>query len=381
VNQPVNIFTDPSVVPPGGNIHWLLRPLLNPQLRNANSPSPGRDSADREVKKALAQYDQTAHTLFRLTDLESCDVAVVPMDWTHIRGGHSWHATPEKEVLLRVMEFARVAAAANKPVVVFFCGERSHEAIAIDNAFVFRCSIYRSSMTERDFAIPQVLLPDIRSEFEERNFSPRIKAVNPTVGFCGFVRSVTLAERLKTVAYKLYTRVKLGVADVSQYKGLELRQKCVETLRRSNRVKPNFMLRSNSVYLGKDQNDESIKRARREFIDTLIGSDYQLCVRGSANYSHRIWETLCTGRVPLFLDTDCVLPFEEHINWSDILLNCDVNDLDNLPDLVAEFHNSCSEEDFMSRQLRCREVWEKVATPCGMAVLMQNRLRDIAAVF
>jgi len=379
VNCPVNVFTDRSVVPRSGNIHWLMRPLLNPQLKNSNVSNCEGDSADREVQKALAQYNRTAHSLFRLTDLEHCDVAVVPMDWTHIRGGHSWHATPDKGILLRVMEFARVASIANKPIVVFFCGERSHEPIAIDDAFVFRCSMYRSSKTERDFSIPQVLLPDIRSEFKDRKFSPRVKAAHPTVGFCGFARRVTSTERLKTVAYKLYTKATLGFADVSQYKGLELRYKCIKVLQGSHQVKSNFLLRSNSVYLGKNLNDRSIARTRSEFVDTLIGNDYQLCVRGSANYSHRLWETLCTGRIPIFLDSDCVLPFEQHINWPDFLLNCDVRDLDKLPDLIVDFHDSCSDEDFMSRQRRCREVWEKVATPCGIAVLIQDRLREIAS--
>jgi len=378
MNSPVNIFTDRRVIPPGGNIHWLVRPLLNPQLKYAD-PGKGKDPAGREVNKALAQYNRTAHTLFRLTDLEHCDVAMVPMDWTHIRGGQSWHATPDKETLRRVLQFARAAATANKPVVVFFCGERSHEPIALDDAFVFRCAVYRSSKTERDVSVPQVLLPDIQSEFKDRSYLPHAKAAQATIGFCGFVRPVTLTERLKTVVYKLYTRAILGFADVSQFKGLELRQKCINALQRSHRVKSNFILRTKSVYLTKDSNYKLRNRARGEFIDTLIGSDYQLCVRGSANYSHRLWETLCAGRIPIFLDTDCVLPFEEHVNWSDVLLNCDVRDLDRLPDVIADFHDSCSQEDFMSRQRRCREVWEKMATPCGIAVLIQERLREIAA--
>ena len=62
------------------------------------------------------------------------------------------------------------------------------------------------------------------------------------------------------------------------------------------------------------------KQLRFEFIRNILSSDYTLCFRGSGNYSLRFYETLCLGRIPLFINTDCKLPFEDEINWRDMFM-------------------------------------------------------------
>ena len=378
MSRPVHVHTDRSLIPPNGNILWLLRPLLDPALTTAQ-PREGTDPADHEVKKALARYYNASPEMFRYSELDDCDVAIVPLDWTQIRGGHSWHAKPDRELMSRVLAFADSARAAGKPVVVFFCGERSHEPLPIRDAYVYRCSIYRSRRSSREFAISQPLLPDIKSEYAHREIGTRPRTGRPSVGFCGFARPVTMRDHLKTVAYKAYTMSKFGHADISQYKGLDLRFRCMEALSASPDVTTNFTLRSGSVYLGNRNRDEARARARDEFVDILVDNDYQLCARGSANYSHRIWETLCVGRIPLFIDSDCVLPFEDRIAWDECTVTCAERDLRRLPEILSDAHASFTDEIFVERQKRCREVWEQVATPSGVAGLLSEDLQSIAA--
>ena len=322
-----------------------------------------------------------AQTLFQLTDLDSCDVAIVPVEWNEVRGGlTSWHATPDRQLQRKIRVFACAAAQAKKPVVVFFRGDRSHEPVGLPDPYVFREALYRSTMTGRDVALPPMVHSDIQREFPQSAFTLRQRKFPPTIGFCGLTRPVTVGERLKTIGFKLYTKGRLGFADVSQYKGIELRDRCVRVLQRSNCVKPNFILRSKSfLQIAGSDGEANRVQIRREFIDTLVGSDYQLCVRGSANFSFRLWETLCAGRIPLFVDTDCVLPFENSIDWSRCLLIRSERDIDDLPEFLADFHESCSEEELLSRQRYCRAIWEKVATPVGLARLIEGRLREIVA--
>ena len=52
-----------------------------------------------------------------------------------------------------------------------------------------------------------------------------------------------------------------------------------------------------------------------KFDDNLRSATYALCIRGAGNFSARFYEALSFGRVPLFVDTRCVLPLEDDIDW------------------------------------------------------------------
>ena len=104
------------------------------------------------------------------------------------------------------------------------------------------------------------------------------------------------------------------------------------------------------------------KKSRSEFIKNILSSDYTLCYRGSGNYSLRFYETLCLGRIPLFINTNCKLPFEDKIDWRDICLWVNAKDLDNyLSDIILEYHNALSEKRFIDQQIYCREIWIKLS--------------------
>jgi Exostosin family. len=91
----------------------------------------------------------------------------------------------------------------------------------------------------------------------------------------------------------------------------------------------------------------------------------------------RLYETLCLGRIPLFINTDCVLPFENNIDWKELCLWVDENDLDRIGEIVLDFHSSISKEEFKDKQLYAREVWEKYLSKegftNGLYLLLKNR--------
>jgi hypothetical protein len=102
----------------------------------------------------------------------------------------------------------------------------------------------------------------------------------------------------------------------------------------------------------------SLADNRREFVENLLGSDYALCVKGDANASMRFYEALSVGRIPLFLDTACVLPLEDKINYRDFCVFVDWRDIDRIGDILADFHASLTPERFIAMQKKCREVYE-----------------------
>ena len=104
-------------------------------------------------------------------------------------------------------------------------------------------------------------------------------------------------------------------------------------------------------------------RGQLEFLQNLLESDYVLCARGYGNYSHRLYEALACGRIPLFIDTDCVLPFDFAIDWKRFCVWVDQVDLRSVADRVAEFHASISGEEFEELQVACRRLWEEWLSP------------------
>ena len=53
------------------------------------------------------------------------------------------------------------------------------------------------------------------------------------------------------------------------------------------------------------------------FFQNISDTDYTICIRGTGNFSQRLYEVLAFGRIPIFIDTDSILPYDEIINWRD----------------------------------------------------------------
>jgi len=193
-------------------------------------------------------------------------------------------------------------------------------------------------------------------------------SATPTVGFCGFARDVKVSELLKTGIYKAYTLAKLGYADVSQFKGLQLRSQALRVLGNSSLAEANFIVRKESVFLTNSKKHFQQREAyRAEFFWNIADSDYQICLRGSANHSRRPWETLSCARIPLFIDTDCVLPFENLINWSEHMAIVDEADIGRLPEHLREYHTQIPSDRYAEKQQACRDLWETWLSPQGFA--------------
>ena len=104
-------------------------------------------------------------------------------------------------------------------------------------------------------------------------------------------------------------------------------------------------------------------------------------MRGGGNYSIRFYETLCLGRIPIMVNTDCKLPFEEKINWKEICVWINENDSMRINDVIIDYHNNITEKQFIERQNYCREIWVKYLSKEGFynqfySYLEQNYMKS-----
>ena len=110
---------------------------------------------------------------------------------------------------------------------------------------------------------------------------------------------------------------------------------------------------------------ETAAKRRQEFIENLNTTDYALCARGLANASIRFSEALSLGRIPLFVNTHCVLPYDWIIDWKKACMWIEESELGNVGLLLRERHAQLSSEEFAAKQMLARELFVKWISPAG----------------
>ena len=189
----------------------------------------------------------------------------------------------------------------------------------------------------------------------------RPKPEVPIVGFCGqAVDSVTLGSmKMARTAYR-NLRYRFGsshdepqVLLPSSY----LRARALAILERAAGIETRF-IRRRRCHSASQPGQRVDRAARREFWNSIRKTDYTVCVRGSGNFSARLYETLAMGRIPVFVDTDCKLPYERTIDWKKYCVWVDQSALSHLAERVLAFHASLDKEEFEQLQADCRKMRE-----------------------
>ncbi len=342
----LKIFSDRSYLYPGMPPSPILYPFW-------------RDLYSNQLDSWISAYDrylEVGESLFEITSLEAADVVILPMDWRSIRGD-SWRNPIHREAEELAIRFAKLVEGAKKPLVVFFGSECSDEALPFD-ATVFRQSVYRSASSSTcDFVFP-FFCEDFVHYFLKDELPIRPKREKPVVGFCGLANPLTLKKRLQTPIYQAFMLVSQGRTSVSPYKGEALRYEALNLLSRHPNITANFVIRDRAIFFEAPDPVQK-QKARLEYVQNMVDSDYIFCCRGSGNYSHRLYEVLSCGRIPVFVDTDCRLPWDSQIDWQKYCVWVDENDLQSIPEKILEFHSRLSDRDFIELQYACRQLWQK----------------------
>jgi hypothetical protein len=349
----IHIYTELSCVPSGSECTVMLCPFHGMNAEHPRDPNRGR----------YDRYLTIAARLFTMTDLAHADVAIVPADWGDV--------IRDKASLQCAGELAHRARAAGVPTVVFFAND-SDTPVALDDAVVFRTSLSRSSRRLNELALP-TWSEDFVTTYLGGQLPLRPKGPKPVVGFCGRVpvfRPVRLTVR-QNVARALRGGTRLLKRAVQRTPAADagIRVRALTALQTCSRVESNVITHDRffggAVLPDGGMDYENMPAARRQFLHNLLESDYALCARGAGNFSLRFCEALSLGRIPVFIDTDCVLPFDSTIAWRDYCVWVDARDVDRVGERVAEFHAGLSDARFIELQRECRRLWERFLSPEG----------------
>ena len=200
----------------------------------------------------------------------------------------------------------------NKPIYTWVGGDHSYR-VPEGNFILFYHSGYQSIRRKNEHAYP-VIIRDPLEYLNSADIKILPKEQKPKIGFCGLANKNLFDKSWragKNSMFKLVNSVRKPYLDLSHpISGTSLRGEAIKLLSSSKDVITNFLIRSKSG--GQKINTEKNKL---EFWENMLTSPYGLCVRGAGNYSARFYEALAMGRIPILVNTDCILPLDNEIDW------------------------------------------------------------------
>lgn len=102
--------------------------------------------------------------------------------------------------------------------------------------------------------------------------------------------------------------------------------------------------------------------SRDEFIDNMKRNLYSFVIRGDGNFSFRLAETYMMGRIPVFIDTGGILPFEDQIPYKDTMVY--VPNIESDVDMILRsWHDNHTEQQILDIQRQNRIIWENYFRP------------------
>jgi hypothetical protein len=233
---------------------------------------------------------------------------------------------------------------------------------------LYRHSIFSDKRGSNEYAMPAFaddILQNLPASITPQMICYREKSPIPVVAFRGYVGNPLLRTAFRILGKK----EKAG--------GLTLRNKLLKKLSSDSRIitifeKQNHFSGGVKGITSSDLNHA--EKVRNEYIRNILTADYTLCVRGAGNFSYRFYEVLAAGRIPLFINTNCVLPFEDEINWRKHCLWIEEEEIDQISDKLFEFHTTITEGQFIELQKNNRKLWEDYLSPLGFYQQLLGRL-------
>jgi Exostosin family len=350
----IKIYSDRKYLPEGIRHVVILYPFWGKNPEDPKKPESGQ----------FDNYEKLGHLFFEMTPLSEADFAVLPTIWEAVMENYA-----AKEL---ATQFINLATEAGKPVLLFLWAD-SDDPILVKNTVIFRTALTGAKRSANEFAMP-AWSEDFIVRYCRSTLNLRQKQKKPVVGFCGYAAADESAEKTPPGGrVKDTLRWGIRLAGIRKPKvspsrpgvgphGWRLRAKALRILSASSLVETNFVVRDHCYFA---DTLDSIRQGRKEYVGNMLSSDYIVCGRGGGNFSYRLYETLCCGRIPVFINTDCILPYEAYIDWKKYCVWVDESDISKLPQAVAEFHKKLSPEDFIVLQKECREIWEQWLSPEG----------------
>ncbi len=318
---------------------------------------PLLDQLNKPNSKLLSYYSITEN-------IDECNYIIIPfsIEILLIHG--------QKKSLDSILQLSQTS---NKQVLLF-SGADYGVTIKSKNFITVRLGGFASKLNDKTFIMP----PFVKDPyvFIDKKISYLNKSDKVSIGFVGNSDSgfVKFSKEFVLFLKSNFLRIiKKDATDFQKfYPSSYFRHKYLLMLQSNKLIVTNFVFRKK--YRAGAKTEKDILKTSLEFYHNIFENQYTFCLRGAGNFSVRFYETLALGRIPILINTDCKLPFENQINWKKHCLIIEENDVKNMSDKIINFHYSFSNNDFIEIQKSNRLLWENYFTKENYFIKLHNNL-------
>jgi len=305
---------------------------------------PNLGAIDRPSRLFFNYASAFSEKFFELcADPAHADFLMIPHDYFYISSDRSY-----------VDSFVALAKKHSKTILIFDHSDLDLDIdVDIQYSIVFRVARYRHQLKPNE-----IIMPPIIEDLGAQGIFIRPKGPKPVVGFCGYAGFKTLKDRAKyALRCALYAAKSLWDPHAPAHMpGLYFRRASMQELKKSGAIETDFIVRS--TYSGhKDSIELDPAEARGQYIANMAGSDFALCPKGDGNYSNRFYEALSLGRIPVLIDTECVLPFEDEIDYGRLIVRVPYGNIDTAAQKILERYDSLDDGAYAALQRDVRNIW------------------------
>lgn len=302
--------------------------------------------------KSLLKEESFKTELFSIVDtIEEASFIIIPMSWNYYyRCNH----------VKQVLDYYKTVPS-NKKVVSFVFGDKGVKVPKNYKGLVFRTSGFRSKLPKNHIGLPVFIEDPLKKYYSQDSVINKPFSLKAIVGFCGQARPFGLyniKEYFKIILKNILALVGYSYRDVEPIVSASyLRIQILNYLKASHNVICNFIIRK--AYRAGITTQKDTHSSTLEFYNNIVSSDYIVCIRGAGNFSTRFYETLAMGRVPVFVNTDCLLPLSQIIDWKQHVVWVEYNDIHSIGEKISAFHKLHNEASLEGVFLKNRTLWEQ----------------------
>ncbi len=241
---------------------------------------------------------------------------------------------------------------------VFISGDYGKVHPYYANVMYYRVGGFKSQLNVHNRAISPQLTDELKNLFNRDDIVVREKMPKPRVGFCGHASSSVTKYLYEKAKFLQINGQRALVGDFNfepLFSSAFERRKLLSQLETCDEIETNFVYRER--YRAGASTEEERQKTTLEYYENIIDSDYVLCLRGGGNFSVRFYETLIMGRIPVFVNTNCILPFEDRIDWRKHVVWIEWKERNEIAKSIRDFHCKMSDGQFRELQHENRNLW------------------------
>jgi hypothetical protein len=231
------------------------------------------------------------------------------------------------------------------------------------NPIVFRYSMSKNFIYKDEYAIPFVEVRGFRElasrvdafPWQSRpkvSFMGWAKVPNPRLFFRQEGKAIDDVSRKKPITGLVSPEVFPTPASI----GVVLRKKSIEYLSDDDRLDTNFKINDMFFY---HHSDEQQRQKIDEYVDLMCNTHYVLAPRGCGNYSMRLYETLSISRIPIMIDTNQFLPFEDKIPWNELGVWVPLDKFSSISQILVAYHEEGGQVGFQERTEKISDIYDR----------------------